>query len=73
MLCVSKICDRGYYVDFMKNHCEVITKKTHKLVLTGYRHENIYETNLYTNSDDPATCSIGVTSVEESWNWDLSF
>ena len=42
LLSVSQITDRGYHVNFMKNHCEIIDKKTRKIVLTGYRHGNIY-------------------------------
>ena len=30
---VSQITDRGYHVNFMKDHCEIINKKTRKIVL----------------------------------------
>ena len=35
LLSVSQITDRGYHVNFMKNHCEIIDKKIRKIVLTG--------------------------------------
>ena len=46
LLCISQITDRGYHVNFMKDHCKIINKKTRKIVLIGYRHGNIYEANL---------------------------
>ena len=51
LLSVSQITYRGYHVNFMKEHCEIINKKTRKIVLTGYRHGNIYEANLSSNTD----------------------
>ncbi|KAL8135806.1 hypothetical protein AgCh_010426 [Apium graveolens] len=38
LLSVSQICDRGYHVDFFKEHCEVVNNSTGKVVLKGYRH-----------------------------------
>ena len=28
LLSINQIIDRGYHVNFMKNHCEIINKKT---------------------------------------------
>ena len=49
LLSISQITYRGYHVNFMKEHCEIINKKTQKIVLTGYRHVNIYEVQLVIN------------------------
>ena len=46
LLSISQITDRGYHVSFLYSHCEIISKKTWKIVLTGNRHGNIYEANL---------------------------
>ena len=69
LLSVSQITDRGYHVNFMKDHCEIINKKTRKIVLTGYRHGNIYEANLSSNTDGTITCLLSKASVSDSWIW----
>ena len=33
LISVSQITDRGYHVNFMKNHCEIIDKKQERLFL----------------------------------------
>ena len=53
----------------MKNHCEIINKKTRKIVLTGYRHGNIYEANLLSKTDGTITCLLSKASVSDSWIW----
>ncbi|XP_063948067.1 uncharacterized protein LOC135152165 [Daucus carota subsp. sativus] len=63
---ISQICDRGYHVNFLEEHCEVVSKSTGKTVLKGYRHGNIYEAKLTLNS---AICLLSKSSVEDSWNW----
>ena len=69
LLSVSQITDRGYHLNFMKNHCELINKKTGMIVLTGYRHGNIYEANLMSNTDGTITCLLSKASVSDSWSW----
>ncbi|KAL8125961.1 hypothetical protein AgCh_013308 [Apium graveolens] len=69
LLIVSQICDRGYHVDFFKEHCEVVRKSTCKVVLKGYRHGNIYKAKLSTSSDGSAICLLSRASIEETWNW----
>ncbi|KAK1397946.1 hypothetical protein POM88_007809 [Heracleum sosnowskyi] len=69
LLSISQITDRGYHVNFYSTHCEVVSKPTSKIALTGYRHGNIYETNIQSNTDDSPTCLISKASVDESWNW----
>ena len=53
----------------MKDQCEIITKKTQKIALTGYRHGNIYEANLLSNTDGKITCLLSKASTSESWIW----
>ncbi|KAK1359193.1 hypothetical protein POM88_043667 [Heracleum sosnowskyi] len=69
LLSISQITDRGYHVNFYSTHCEVVSKTTSKIALTGYRHGNIYEANIQSNTDDSPTCLISKASVDESWNW----
>lgn len=69
LLSIIQIYDRGYHVDFGKDHCSVISKATNKVVLTGYRHYNIYEANLEVNSDGPVTCMKSKATHEYSWIW----
>ena len=69
LLSISQITDRGYHVNFMKDHCEIINKKTQKIALTGYRHGNIYEANLLSNTDGKITCLLSKASTSESWIW----
>ena len=69
LLSISKITYRGYHVNFMKNYCEIINKKIGKSVLTGYRHGNIYEANLSSNTDFTITCLMSKRSVSDSWIW----
>ena len=69
LLSISQITDRGYHVNFYPTHCEVVSKDTGKIALTGYRHGNIYEANIHTNTDGSSTCLISKASVDESWNW----
>ena len=65
LLSISQITDR--HVNFMKDHCEIINKKTQKIALTGYRHGNIYEANLLSNTDGKITCLLSKASTSESW------
>ncbi|KAK1403406.1 hypothetical protein POM88_003011 [Heracleum sosnowskyi] len=44
-------------------------KESGKTVLTGYRHGNIYEANIQSNTNGSPTCLISKASVDESWNW----
>ena len=53
----------------MKNHYEIINKKIGKIVLTGYKHGNIYESNLSSNTDGTITCLMRKASVSDSWIW----
>ena len=69
LLSISQITDRGYHVNFMKDHCEIINKKTQKIILTGYRHGNIYEANLSSITDGRITCLLSKASASESWIW----
>ena len=69
LLSISQITDRGYHVIFYDTHCEVIHKKTKKVVLIGYRHGNMYEARLHASLEQEATCLISKASVDESWNW----
>ena len=69
LLSISQITDRGYHVSFMEEHCEIISKKTDKIVLTGYRHGNIYVANLSSNTDGNVTCLLSKASVNDSWIW----
>ena len=69
LLSISQIRDRGYHVDFFEEHCEVVSNSTGNIVLKGYRHGNIYEARLSTNSDGSAICLLSRESIEESWNW----
>ncbi|KAK1369394.1 hypothetical protein POM88_035486 [Heracleum sosnowskyi] len=69
LLSISQITDRGYHVHFYSTHCEVVSKESGKTVLTGYRHGNIYEANIQSNTDGSPTCLISKASVDESWNW----
>ena len=69
LLSISQITDRGYHVNFMKYHCEIINKKTQKIVLTGYRLGNIYEANLSSNTNRTITCLLSKASSSESWIW----
>ena len=41
LLSISQITDRGYHVNFYSTHCEVVSKASGKVALTGYRHGNI--------------------------------
>ena len=69
LLSISQITDRGYHVNFMKDHCEIINKKTQKIALTGYRHGNIYEANWLSSTDEKITCLLSKASASESWIW----
>ena len=53
----------------MEEHCEIISKKTYKIILTGYRHCNIYVSNLSSNIDGTVTCLLSKASVNDSWIW----
>ena len=69
ILSVNQICDKGYHVDFVESHCEVISNTTKKIVIIGFRHVNISEANLNLNSGGSITYLLSKASVEESWNW----
>ncbi|KAK1369756.1 hypothetical protein POM88_035848 [Heracleum sosnowskyi] len=69
LLSISQITDKGYHVNFYSTHCEVVSKASGKVALTGYRHGNIYEANIHTNTDGSPTCLISKASVDESCNW----
>ena len=69
LLSISQITDICYHVNFMKDHCEIINKKTQKIVLTGYRHGNIYEANLLSTTDGTITCLLSKALAYESWIW----
>ena len=69
LLSISQICDRGYHVDFFEDHCVIVSNSTRKVVLKGFRHGNIYEAKLSTNSDGSAICLLSRASIEESCNW----
>ena len=69
LLSISQITDKGYHVNFMKDHCEIIDKKTQKVILTGYRHGNIYEANLSSYTDGKVICLLSKASASESWIW----
>ncbi|KAL8133992.1 hypothetical protein AgCh_009170 [Apium graveolens] len=66
LLSISQIADRGFYVVFYDTHCEVVHKVTKKVVFKGYRHGNIYEAKLHSNTDGPQTCLIRKASVYKS-------
>lgn len=66
LLSVSQMTTRGYHVDFHETHCNVIHKVTGKVVLTGYKHDNLYEANLHVNSDGPVACLLSKATSEES-------
>ncbi|KAK1360845.1 hypothetical protein POM88_045319 [Heracleum sosnowskyi] len=68
LLSISQITDRGYHVNFYESHCEITSKKDGKVILTGYRHGNIYEANLQSATDGKLTCLLSKASVDESWN-----
>ena len=67
LLSISQITDRGYHVNFMKDHCEIINKKTQEIILTDYRHGNIYEANLSSTNDEKIICLLSKASSSESW------
>ena len=69
LLSISQIIERGYHVNFMKDHCEIINKNTQKIILTGYRHGNIYEANLSSNTDGRITCLLSKALTSEIWIW----
>ena len=69
LLSVSQLCDRGYFVNFNDNHCEVVSKTTGEVVLIGNKRNNIYEVRLSTNSDGKAICLSTRVSNKESWDW----
>ena len=69
LLSVNQICDKGYNVNFLESHGEVISNTTKKIVLISFRHGNIYESNLNQNSDEPMNCLSSKALVEESRNW----
>ena len=63
LLSVSQICDKGYHVDFHSEHCEVISKSTGKVVLVGYKRNNIYEALILPKSSGKTVClSTRITS-----------
>ena len=68
LLSVSQIYDKGYHVDFLERHCEVIRNTTKKIVLIGFRYGTIYKANLNLNSNGPITCLLSEALVKESWN-----
>ena len=69
LLNIGQITNRGYHVSFMEEHCEIISKKTRKIILTGYRHDNIYEADLSSNTGGTITCLLSKESVNDSWIW----
>ncbi|KAK1396741.1 hypothetical protein POM88_006604 [Heracleum sosnowskyi] len=69
LLSISQITDKGYHVNFYSTHCEVVSKESGHIALTGYMHGNIYEANIQSNTDGSPTCLISKASVDESWNW----
>ena len=69
LLRISQITDIGYHVSFMEEHCEIISKKTCKIVLTGYMLGNIYEVNLSTNTNETITCLLSKASVNDIRIW----
>ncbi|KAL8092061.1 hypothetical protein AgCh_034371 [Apium graveolens] len=38
LISVSQICDRGYHVNFYKEHCQIVSKSNDNITLTGVRY-----------------------------------
>ena len=69
LISVSQICDRGYHVNFYKEHCEIVSKSDGKITLTGVRHGGLYEARVSTRIDNSEVCLLSRASVEDNWNW----
>ena len=68
LLSVSQLCDKGHKVEFTSKHCRVINTKTNDVILEGYRHNNVFKSNL---SNIPY-CSINCLTVlddDHLWLW----
>ncbi|KAL8116161.1 hypothetical protein AgCh_022599 [Apium graveolens] len=69
LISVSQICDRGNYVKFYKEHCEIVSKSDGKIAMTAARNGSLYEGRVSTNTDVSEVCLLSRASVEDSWNW----
>ena len=65
LISVSQICDRGYHVNFYKEHCEIVSKSDGKITLTGVRHGSLYEARVSTRTDNSEVCLLSSASVDE--------
>ena len=71
LLSIFQLCDKGNKVEFTSKHCRVISTKTNDIILEGYRHNNVFKTNLSNIPD----CSINCLSVldDNPWLWHRRF
>ena len=64
LLSVSQTCDQGHICIFDSQKCEVVKKKTGKVVATALRTaENVY----ILNTEPDEECQLNL--VDESWLW----
>ncbi|KAL8125846.1 hypothetical protein AgCh_013227 [Apium graveolens] len=69
LISMSQICDRGYHVNFYKEHYEIVNKTDGKIAMTGVRHGSLYEAKVSMNTDESEVCLLSRESMEDSWNW----
>jgi hypothetical protein len=62
LLSVSALCDQNNTVTFRYNKVQVVNDKTNKLILQGYRHDNLY----YIDYPDPSLHALTVSSCDKT-------
>ena len=70
LLSVSQITDRGYHVNFTKNHCEIIDKETYERLFLQVTYMVTYmKPTCLQISDGTITCLLSKASISDSWSW----
>ena len=65
LVSISQLCDKGYYVIFKPNSCEIYLPNSKEVMLIGKRINNVYLLDI------SSPCSIGclISKHDESWLW----
>lgn len=67
LLSVSQLCDKGFHVRFSKDKCDILDNSADKVLLSGFRHGNVYVANF--NSCPRNTCLVAKSGEDLSWLW----
>ena len=73
LLSINQFCDKGFAVNFDREKCEIIHKKSLKPALQGVRKGNLFIADLQSGSQDEVNCFYAKASSEDSWLWHKRF